>query len=147
MSADNGFNPMRWDCKLHGCFNQKCRPKIEIFAECFPRRINFGDVDGIVEIDGNAMFLEWKSQERELRPGQRLLYERLTGHGFIAAMVVVGDPETMAVRATSVYAGGRRYPEFGYEPASLALIKARLTAWSQWAMRHPVMNAIVDSRP
>ena len=47
-----GYNPMRWDCEKSGCFNVKCRPKIEVFAECFPGRINFGDMDGRVELGG-----------------------------------------------------------------------------------------------
>lgn len=55
MTAANGYNPLRWDCERRGCFNLKRRPKIEVFAECFPGRINFGDVDGIVEIGGNAL--------------------------------------------------------------------------------------------
>ena len=35
-----GYNPMRWDCERDGCFNVLRRPKIEVFADCFPRRIN-----------------------------------------------------------------------------------------------------------
>ena len=64
-----GFNPMRWDCDTDGCFNVKRRPKIEMFADCFPRRINFGDVDGLVEIGGRFCLLEWKGQGGALRRG------------------------------------------------------------------------------
>jgi hypothetical protein len=132
-----GFNPLRWDCGVQGCFNQKRRPKIEVFADCFPGRISLGDVDGIVEIGGNALLLEWKSEARELPTGQRVLYQRLTWSGPVAVMIVVGDAETMAVTATSVFDGGSRFPEHGYEPADLALIKTRLTAWSRWAAQNP----------
>ena len=65
MSADNGFNPMRWDCDRWGCFNRVCRPKIEKFADCFPGRINFGDLVAIVEVSGNTLVLEWKSRQCE----------------------------------------------------------------------------------
>jgi hypothetical protein len=81
MTAALGYNPLRLDCAAQGCFNLKRRSNIELFADCFPGRISFGDVDGIVEI------------------------------------------------------GGIRYPPNGYEPADLARIKRRLTAWSEWAMR------------
>ena len=137
MKEVNGYNPLRWDCARRGCFNRKRRPKIEVFADCFPGRISLGDVDGIVEVAGNAMLLEWKSAARELPTGQRLLYQRLTRGGPIAVMIVVGDAETMAVTATSVFAHGNRYPAVGYEPADLAMIKTRLAAWSRWAAQNP----------
>jgi len=137
MTAPEGYNPLRWDCRTHGCFNLKRRPKIEVFADCFPGRINLGDVDGIVEIGGNALLLEWKSEERELPTGQRLLYQRLTWSGPVAVMIVVGDAETMSVTATGVFDRGNRYPIQGYEPADLPLIKTRLAAWSRWAAQNP----------
>ena len=140
MIPANGYNPLRWDCQKRGCFNQKRRPKIEIFAECFPGRINFGDVDGIVEIGGNALLLEWKSDARELPMGQRILYERLTLSGSCSAMIIVGDAETMMVAATSIFDRGLQYPAYGYEPANLPLIKNRLAAWSRWAAQHPSMH-------
>ena len=30
-----GYNPLRWDCEKSGCFNIKCRPKLEQFAGVF----------------------------------------------------------------------------------------------------------------
>jgi hypothetical protein len=113
MTAANGYNPLRWDCERHGCFNLKRRPKIEVFADCFPGRISLGDVDGIVEIGGNALLLEWKSEACALPTGQRLLYQRLTWSGPVAVMIVVGDAETMTVTATSVFDRGNRYPAEG----------------------------------
>ena len=40
MMEANGYNPLRWDCERQGCFNLKRRPKIEVFADCFPGRIS-----------------------------------------------------------------------------------------------------------
>jgi hypothetical protein len=140
MIPANGYNPLRWDCVGRGCFNLKRRPKIEVFADCFPGRINFGDVDGIVEINGNALLLEWKSEAHELPTGQRILYERLTHSGLCSAMIVIGNAETMLIDATAIFAEGVRHPTYGFEPADLQLIKCRLTAWSFWAARHPAMS-------
>lgn len=53
MIRAGGYNPLCGDCARHGCFSLKRRPKIELFADCFPGRISFGAVDGIVEIGGN----------------------------------------------------------------------------------------------
>jgi len=77
MSPDNGANPMRWDCRTQGCFNLKKRPKIERFADCLPGRIALTDVDGVTELCGNVLYLEWKSHQG-LGDGQRILFERLT---------------------------------------------------------------------
>ena len=49
---------MRWDCSASGCFNVKRRPKVEQFADALPGRVSFGDVDGIVEINGWFLMIE-----------------------------------------------------------------------------------------
>ena len=149
MTAANGYNPLRWDCERQVCFNLKRRPKIEIFADCFPGRISFGDVDGIVEVGGNALLLEWKSEARELPTGQRLLYQRLTRSGPVSVMIVVGDAETMLVDATAIFADGARHPAEGFETADLDLVKHRLMAWSRFAARHPAreQQSFLRGRP
>jgi hypothetical protein len=136
MIAVNGFNPLRWDCAKRGCFNLKRRPKIELFADCFPGRMSFGDVDGIVEVAGNALLLEWKSELRALPRGQRILYERVTQTGACSVVIVIGDAETMAVESMSRIYAGHQSP---YEPADLVLVKQELAAWSDWALRNPAM--------
>ena len=123
-----GYNPMRWDCAKRGCFNQLRRPKIEVFADCFPGRGSFGDVDGLIEIAGSGLLLEWKSQAMPLPTGQRIMYERLTKHN-LYALIVIGDPETMAVEGYAYYSLGRRHPDVGYVPANLDSIKCWISAW------------------
>jgi hypothetical protein len=46
----------------------------------------------------------------------------------------------MIAVATSIFDRGIKYPAHGYEPADLQLIKHRLTAWSRWAARQPVIG-------
>ncbi len=108
MSSDNGSNPMRWDCEKQGCFNKKRRPKIEVFSECFPGRINFGDVDGIVEINGKGLLLEWKSVSQNLPTGQRIMYERLTQTGLLTVIVALGDAESMEVWQSCWFVRGKQ---------------------------------------
>jgi hypothetical protein len=140
MIPANGFNPLRWDCAKRGCFNLKRRPKIELFADCFPGRMSFGDVDGIVEVNGNALLLEWKSEERDLPAGQRILYERLTRNSPVSVLIVVGDAETMVVEAVAFFFEGTRYPPEGFDPADLEAVKDHLSTWRTYALTHPVMN-------
>jgi hypothetical protein len=125
--VNDGRNPMRWDCTTQGCFNKVKRPKIEEFAECFPGRINFGDVDGIVEINSYVLMLEWKPEAIELQKGQALMYKRITGAGSkFTVLVVAGNAETMEVIAMMVYHNGTFY---GWRPATLDTVKQRIRGW------------------
>lgn len=125
-SFANGYNPMRWDCEKNGCYNQKLRPKIELFSDCFPGKINFGDVDGIVEINGKALMLEWKSNGAELGIGQRIMYERLTKTGMITVLVVAGDPQTMKCDSYSIFWHGTQTKVI---PGNLEQIKGVIRSW------------------
>jgi hypothetical protein len=140
MIPANGFNPLRWDCAKRGCFNLKRRPKIELFADCFPGRMSFGDVDGIVEVAGNALLLEWKSEERDLPAGQRILFERLTRNSPVSVLIVVGDAETMVIEAVAFFFEGTRSPPEGFHPADLEAVKDHLSTWSTYALTYPAMN-------
>jgi len=103
-----GYNPMRWVCQMQGCYNLKKRPKIEVFADCFPGLINFGDVDALVELNGHYLLLEWKPSPVELSTGQALVYERLPDR--FSAILVAGDAETMEVTHMAWARNGRIEP-------------------------------------
>lgn len=131
----SGWNPMRHDCKIEGCYNVKHRPKIEVFADCFPGKINFGDIDAsIVERNSRALLLEWKSFElipTEIPGGQRITYENLSRTGFMTVAILVGNAETMEVRHYGFYFGG----EFrGWKNGGLDAVKTHFTKWDKWAM-------------
>lgn len=140
-----GFNPMRWNCQTSGCFNLKRRPKIEVFADCFPRRINFGDVDGLVEIGGMFCLLEWKGDGGSVRTGQRLSYLAFTREAGNVVFVVNGNAETMAVDGYSTFWGGRQLPLVN---ADLDALKARIRWWAEWVQRRPVQfDRVADRVP
>ena len=89
-------NPFHWDCERDGCFNKKKRLKLDIFGDCFPGNIQMGDVDGIVEIGGRILMLEWKESER-IKTGQRIMYQMITRYSPCHVIIVVGDAEKMLV--------------------------------------------------
>ena len=120
---------LRWNCEARGCFNVKRRPKIEVFDDCFPGSIEFGDVDAIVEMGGRAILLEWKSEAAYIPRGQQIMYERLSAKG-IFAMVVHGNAETMEVKAYCFFWAGR---QSHWRPASLDDVRSRIRAWAAWA--------------
>ena len=101
----NGFNPMRYNCDTQGCFNKKRRPKIEVFAECLPEKIAFTDIDAACEINGNQLWLEFKSFEGEISRGQHLFFIRqVSVEGKKnAVFVVVGDAESMDIQSVKIY--------------------------------------------
>jgi hypothetical protein len=130
-SGPNGCNPMRWDCTANGCFNTIMRPKIEVFADCFPRRISFSDVDGIVEINALFLMLEWKSSQYIPR-GQEILYARLTQTGRTTVFVVCGNAQTMEVFSAAIFS---KSSNRGWKPYTLDELKQQFCRWSQWAER------------
>lgn len=125
----NGFNPMRWQCERDGCFNTKRRPKIEAFADCFPRRINFGDVDGLVELSSAFCLLEWKGAGGAVRAGQERSYVEFTRTPGNIVFVVNGDAETMKVEGYCLFWNGKRRP---FVQASLDDVKERMRGWVRW---------------
>jgi len=126
VSFGNGYNPLRWDCEKQGCFNIKRRPKIEVFSDCFPGRINFGDVDGIVEINGRALMLEWKTHRGALPTGQAIMYRKITETGLISVLCVAGNAETMECEGYSIYKKGTFYE---FKPGNLDKVKEVIRKW------------------
>ena len=134
----NGFNPMRWECSHRGCFNQKQRPKIEVFHDCFPGRINFGDVDAEVEVNGHFLQLEWKSYIGDVPTGQRIKYQHYTKREGFNVIVVCGNAETMEISAYQVWHGGKAGD---WVSSDLAGLKARIRSWADWARGQKRMAA------
>jgi len=119
---------MRWDCSKTGCFNVKCRPKIQVFDDCFRGKIRMGDVDGIVEMGGHFLMLEWKSKHRAMLDiGQRIMYERITRSDRFTVIVVCGSAETMEVTSYCVYSGGKCSE---WVDGGLADVRAWIKNWS-----------------
>ena len=125
----SGFNPMRWNCDVDGCFNKKRRPKIEVFADCFPRRINFGDVDGLVEYCGAFCLLEWKGEGGAVRQGQARSYIEFTQKAGNIVFVVEGNAETMEVQNYFIFWDGHRHRS---QEATLDDVKTRIRGWVSW---------------
>lgn len=127
--SDNKYK-LRWDCNKQGCFNEKCRLKFEVFSDCFPGRINFSDVDGIVEINGKALMLEWKMYFGNIPKGQEIMYKRLSAHGFITVLCIVGNAETMECTQYSLFHNGKYYE---LRKGNINKIKQVIKKWVSWA--------------
>lgn len=136
MDRPAGYNPLRWDCNARGkCYNDIFRPKIENFSECFFGKIAMSDIDAAVEVNGNFLFVEWKSNGGALTVGQRIFFERLTRNPGIFVYVVRGDAETMRIDGYNVISGGVMDDRF--IPCDLDGFKALLKEFNDWAIRNP----------
>lgn len=127
--AEAGYNPMRWDCDKAGCFNKKRRPKIELFKKCFPGKISFGDVDGLVEFNGYLCILEWKGPGGHLQTAQRITFRSITKDIGNIVFVVEGDAETMEASRYSIFWAGK---EGRMRQATFDDVFARISGWSEW---------------
>ena len=124
---------MRWDCSpdRDGCYRRLGQPDLTVLDECFPGRIGMTDVDGLVEINGRFLFIEWK-RRGDVPAGQRIMFERLTRHPEFTILVVLGDPGTMTVERYDVFKDGRRR---GWRDCDLCTLKRRVSAWADRASR------------
>ena len=124
---------MRWDCSpdRDGCYRRLGQPDLTVLDECFPGRIGMTDVDGLVEIGGQFLFIEWK-RRGDVPVGQRIMFERLTRHPEFTILVILGDPATMAVERFDVFRDGRRR---GWRACDLPELKRHVRVWAERASR------------
>ena len=135
MSHDGQF-AMNWNCQRQGCFNQKKRLKFAALKDSLPGRISFSDVDGIVEIKGNLLLIEWKDHG-SLGTGQRILFERMTRFCPATVLIVQGDAEFMAVDSVAiVWKGQIGLPQQADRGRLLEMIRD----WANWATDNSVIH-------
>ena len=124
---------MRWNCspERDGCYRERGQPDLTVLDECFPGRIAMTDVDGLVEINGRFLFIEWK-RRGDVPAGQRIMFERMTRHPEFTVLVIIGDPATMAVKRYDVFQEGRRR---GWRDCDLSLLRRYVKAWATRSSR------------
>jgi hypothetical protein len=102
-----GFNPLEWNCIISGCFNYHRHFDIEHLAQCFPRGINFTDLDGFVELGGNFLVVEFKMNGADATGGQQRAFQALTALSErIKVLVVRCDYRTSEIFGLKVIKGG-----------------------------------------
>lgn len=130
-----GFNPIQWNCMVSGCFNYHRHFDIEHFAQCFPGRVGFTDLDAFVELNGHFLIVEFKQGANDLRraadltDGQRRAFEALTASSDkITVIVVRCDYVTSEVSEIRVIKGGQ---SSDWRSTDLGAFTSHLTAWSR----------------
>lgn len=116
----------RHECTQKGCYIEQL-PNWDDYIECFPRRIRPTDIDGMVEINSNFLFLEEKTSGKGPDEGQRLAFQRLSLLPNVTT--VFFRPGGNSELEVLTYSDQR--PQ-GWQPMTNEEFKARLT---RWAMR------------
>lgn len=131
----DGYNPMRWKCRTLGCFNDKARPKVEIFARLFPGRCAMGDIDYEVELNGYHLRMEWKAVPTRLLTGQALLFRSLleVPKSKNTVVLAAGDPELMHVTHAVLLRSVAQLRAMEWQERDLGWLELLLSRWALWA--------------
>lgn len=87
-------------------------------------------MDGIVEINGKVLILEWKPSRTGLTMGQRIMYERITKNEAFVVFVVCGNAESMSVESYLIFFQGIHGD---WIDSNLEELKERICSWAKWA--------------
>lgn len=125
----DNYNPIHHDCESKGCWNKQYRPNIEYFYHALPRKLTMSDIDGVAEVNGAFLFLEWKSHKGPLPTGQRILADRLTRlSNRIWYIIVQHEPgNPMGIENVMVVHAGKFSD---WQPCSILDLNDRIKAWA-----------------
>ena len=132
----------RWTCSNDGCYVEKKIAKLYLFDDLFPRGCGFGDVDGLLELEGHGLFLETKSVESIPR-GQAITAGNLSRTGPLSFWFIVGDlaTEEMKISKIKVCKRGR----WGlWEASSLENLRDRMQQWRSYVEANPAPSLYPD---
>jgi hypothetical protein len=134
--SEGGYNKMAWDCEDgKNCFNLKMRPKFHHFADCFPGKGNFTDVDGIIEMRGKVLMLEWKRRANDIPLAQEIMFRRLAKFYGFKVVCVAGDAELMTVTDHRIISPYEVQEE--WQPSTFPRVWDIFHGWAQWAEANP----------
>lgn len=122
----------RTQCGAGHCWRERHVLDFHHFSGIFPRGINFGDVDGLVEYNGQFLMMEWKTSmdlwDAIDGTGQDLMHERLVEAGPFTVLQIVGNPGTGVSEYCRIWShlSGARGKWF---KCNLAMLKQVISRW------------------
>lgn len=124
---------MKWKCAEDGCFNDLKRPALGLLDSSLPGSVGFTDVDGMVELNGSFLMLEFKGPGVPLPTGQQIMFRRLTRGGRRNCVFVVeGDAHRMDFTVIKAFRGGADGP---WEKCTLGGLRRMVSEWAAEAER------------
>lgn len=130
------------DCQNHGCYYSQL-PSWDDLIDCFPPGVYPTDVDGMVELSGNILFMEEKGCGVSLKTGQRMALRSLSRLPNVTVVIFRPRAEPDQVDVL-IFDDGQ--PQ-GFQPRSREWFKSWLAEWSDNARRNPVQFGGADVGP
>ena len=123
---------LRWNCKQgENCYIEQILPNWGVFNECFaPTKIRITDVDGLVERNGQFLFIEAKQNTKTIPIGQRILFEQLTRNApHISVLLLYADniSQEMDIQEYAEFQDGKMTR--GWTPTNTEEMKNFVTRW------------------
>ena len=118
------------NCELHGCYIKKMTPDWGFLDSSFSGKIRIGDIDGIVEVNGKLLILEWKTEGVNLPLGQEIMFKRITPGRKITVIVIWGDPEETTPTHYQLFSDGKKDEK---KVADSDIIKRFCIRFENWA--------------
>ena len=123
-----------WNCKEgENCYKDQVLPNWNVFNDCFTgTNIKISDVDGVVERNGHFLFMEVKQNTKNIRLGQRILYERLTDntdHISVLLLYAQNVSSDMDIQEYAVFRNGEMTQD--WTPTNTEQMKGYVSAWFQ----------------
>lgn len=123
---------MHWDCNRDRCFNDEKRVKLGYFDDCFPGKIGLGDVDGIVEMKGFCLMVEWKGDGVSVPTGQSIMFQRITKTPLFTVLVIEGSVKDMSVKRYQLWFNSK--PQKWME-GDIEEVKNIMRRWASWTQK------------
>ena len=123
---------MHWKgkCQDRGCY-LAMRSDPEMFDDCWPRKISMGDIDGLVEIKGHFLLVEFKHPGQKVPDGQAIMFKKLVSHGNFTVLVVYAEQNRVLSWAISSAKGEK------LQEGTTGQLQDWVRAWASWADKHP----------
>lgn len=153
-------SPLDWECdKAEHCYNMLSRSRLKAFDVCFAatgRKIRIGDGDGLVEVRGHILLLEWVSINRKVNDAQIELFKRFTvNSGKQAVIIIESDGARMPVRRFRIINKGKVGE---WREASIHEAREWVSAWTKCVLNiytnqdvpplyPPTPNSLVNIHP
>jgi len=117
---------IRHNCETHGCYIKTSTPDWGFLDSAFSNKIRVGDIDGIVEVKGRVLILEWKTTDTPIPKGQEIMFKNITSGEKITVIVIWGDPKETIPTDYQLFWNGIRIEK---KPANAEIIKDFCRKW------------------
>lgn len=138
MGDNNGNFNTRCGKLLDGiCYRDTYAPKFNVFSECFPGKIEMSDADGIVEINGNFLCVEFKYSIDNISEydGQTRMLKRMSTIPGWSVAFIECDARTMACTGVRWVVDGSLEDKHDVD---IDDVKAIFAEWSEHARKNPM---------